>query len=101
MATIVAEDIYACEDCTLLIANGEFDDSPNGLTVDEVNELQIVLWGDDAGNMVIACVSNDDEDNPEGLTYDNTHLETIVKPIRCDTCGRMMHGEFHLAALIR
>jgi hypothetical protein len=103
MVTVIAEDVYACEDCTLVIANGEFDESPNGLTDSEVNALQIALWGENAGNMVIACQDDEDVDYIDAeyfKGYDDTHKETIMTPYYCDACGRMMHGEFHLFAIL-
>lgn len=101
MARIVLENVYACEYCTLVIANGEFDGTTDdGLTDNDIAELHVSRFGPGIGGaagVAITCLDNDDE-TPTG--YDDTHYETIMYPSECDACGRMMHGEFHAFVIL-
>lgn len=94
-------DMLACEDCFLLICNGETGQGPEH---DEaVAALQVAALGSGAmiGNLVPACEDGEREDGTtDHDAYGRTHHETITIPYRCDTCQRPMHGEFHAVAVL-
>jgi hypothetical protein len=83
MATIDADELEFCVDCTMLIANGECYDSDGNDIGAEVADRQMAIWGtgwDGAYGLTLNCP----EDCDGYFTWR-----------ACDGCGSTLGGDRH------
>lgn len=83
MATIDADNLEFCTDCVMLIANGEVIESDGNDITDQVNAMQVDIWGTGV-NGALGLTLNCPEDCEGWFSWSD-----------CDGCGSNLGGDRH------
>jgi hypothetical protein len=85
MATVTHDDLSVCDDCAMMLANGELGMGDE--SADRAHAERIAAeWAGVPGTLVLAC---GDDDGCDGF-----HTAP------CDGCGSTLAGSRHAAAVI-
>lgn len=84
MATITHDNLMVCQDCTLIIANGDMGGVECEHGNDKMHALAMVAQWDDLTN---------------GLVLDHDEVDFSTRP--CDGCGSRLAGYRHSAVVIQ
>jgi len=84
MTAILYDNLMVCDECALVIANGEIDDGTD--RGQQIADAQVEQWGELAIGLTLAC--GDDEDECDYFSWR-----------RCDGCGSTLGGGRHKAVV--